>query len=262
MVRYQPPLPSTGRRRAIYAAGLTFGVLGVVICIVGVNLGLLPPTPTDQYMTLLMLPALFTPWAAMLDNPGETRTRVQRLAEFSFCWLVLSGIAQTFWELPWFFLDMSGPIHGGGPDDHWAWMWWTYGGADTRYISSNPTIAGVEFAAGLAGPFELLAAYWFKTGKRVAANWLALGLGVGLTWGTIIFFYAEIHVGLVNVAQGSFGIWAKWFGLNLPWALAPFWFIPGSILELRELYMDEGAQLALASRAEASGSTEVSAAAE
>ena len=69
-------------------------------------------------------------------------------------------------------------------------------------------------------------------------------------------------MGLVNVAQGSFGIWAKWFGLNLPWALAPFWFIPGSILELRELYMDEGAQLALASRAEASGSTEVSAAAE
>ena len=174
------------------------------------------------------------------------RKRVQRFAEFSFGWILLSGIAQTFWELPWFALDLTGLIHDVDATDRWAWLWWVYGGADTRYITSNPTIAGIGFCAGLAGPFALLAAYWFYTGKRIAANWLALCLGVGLTWGTGVFFYAEIHVGFEKVAQGWFGFWAKWFGLNLPWALAPLFFIPASIWELRELYEAEGAKKAIA----------------
>ena len=246
MLEYVPPAPATGRRKRIYQAGILAGLVLIFVTWTLVMLEVLPPTPTDVYVTCIVLVALFTPWAAFWDNPGERRTRVQRFAEFAFAWLLLSGIAQTFWELPWFLLDVSGLIHDVGPDDHWAWPWWTYGGADTRYITSNPTIAGVEFCAGLAGPFELLACYWFYTGRRVAANWLALGLGIGLTWGTGIFFYSEIHLGYVNIAQGSFGFWAKWFGLNLPWGLAPFFFIPASIWELRELYVAEGRQEALA----------------
>jgi hypothetical protein len=68
---------------------------------------------------------------------------------------------------------------------------------------------------------------------------------MGLTWGTFIFFVAEIHVGCVNIKDGAFGFWVKWFGLNLPWALSPFLFIPASILELRELYEARGAERAL-----------------
>ena len=243
---YEPPRPATGRRKRIYQAGILAGVVLVFVTWSLIMAGVIPPTPTDVYVTCIVLVALFTPWAAFLDNPGEQRTQVQRFAEFAFNWLLLSGIAQTFWELPWFFLDLTGLIHGVTAADHWAWPWWTYGGADTRYIRSNPTIAGVEFCAGFAGPFELLACYWFMTGKRIAANWLALGLGIGLTWGTGIFFYAEIHVGFVNVAQGAFGFWGKWFGLNLPWALAPLFFIPASIWELRELYEAQGAKKAIA----------------
>ncbi len=246
MEAYVPPGPATGRRKLIYRTGILFGVVLIFVTWVLVLAGVLPPTPTDDVVSAIVVVALFTPFAALLDNPGEQRTWVQRLAEFSFCWLLLSGIAQTAWELPWFFMDLTGVIHGIGPEDEWLWPWWCYGNADTRYLTSNPTIAGIEFCAGFAGPFELLGCYWFARGKRIEANWLALLLGVGLTWGTLVFFVAEIHVGFVNVKDGAFGFWMKWFGLNLPWALSPFLFIPGSILELRELYEARGAARALA----------------
>jgi hypothetical protein len=249
MNEYAPPVPAWGRRKRIYQFGVAGGAVLMAGAWGGVLAGWLSPERTARTMSLFMLAVLFTPFAAMWNNPGEQRTRVQRLAEFAYCWVLLSGVIQTAFELPWFFLDLSGIIHGAGPDNHWLWLWWAYAGADTRYITSNPTIAGIELCAGFAGPLELLACYWFKRGRRIQANWLALLLGVGLTWGTIIFFAAEIHVGCVNVKQGAFGLWVKWFGLNLPWMLAPFLFIPGSILDLQALYEQRGAVQALRPRA-------------
>ena len=140
-----------------------------------------------------------------------------------------------------FFMDLTGVVHHIGPEDRWLWPWWCYGNADTRYLTSNATIAGVEFCAGFAGPFELLGCWLFMRGRRIAANWWALLLGVGLTWGTFIFFVSEIHLGFVNIRDGAFGFWVKWFGLNLPWALSPLFFIPASIVELRVLYEARGA---------------------
>jgi hypothetical protein len=242
---YTPPAPATGRRKLIYVLGILCGVVMIFVTWTLVLAGVLPATPTDDVVSAIMLFALFTPFAAFWDNPGESRASLQRLAEFSFGWLLLSGIAQTFWELPWFFMDLTGVVQHIGPDDRWLWPWWAYGNADTRYLTSNPAIAGIEFCAGFAGPFELLGCYYFVRGKRVAANWLALLLGVGLTWGTLVFFVAEIHVGFVNVKDGAFGFWVKWLGLNLPWAISPFFFIPASILELRELYVERGKELAL-----------------
>ena len=245
-VPYVPPAPATGRRKFIYNVGIALGVVLVAFAWLLVGLGVIPATPTDDILAVVVLFALFSPWAAFLDNPGETRTRTQRFAEFAFGWLLLSGIAQTFWEIPWFFMDLTGIVQGIGPDDRWLWPWWTYGVADTRYLTSNPAIAGIEFCAGTAGPFELLACWLFYKGRRIEANWLALLLGVGLTWGTLVFFWAEVHVGFVNVKDGAFGFWVKWFGLNLPWMLSPFFFIPASIWELAELYEARGEARALA----------------
>ena len=61
---------------------------------------------------------------------------------------------------------MIGAIHNVTEHDGWAWMWWTYGGADTRYITSDKTIAGVEFMAGFSGPLELLGWYLYFWGKN------------------------------------------------------------------------------------------------
>lgn len=219
---------------------------GVALVWALVLTGVVAPTPTDDYVVAALVLVLFAPAAAFWDDPGERRTMRERLSEFAYVWLFTSGIAQTFWELPWFFLDATGLIHGAGAADRWLWPWWAYGVADTRYLASDPTIAGIEFCAGFVGPLELYACWLFAKGRREAANWWALLLGVGLSWGAMIFFVAEVHVGFANIAGGSYGFWVKWIGLNLPWTLAPLAFIPASILELRALYIERGMRRAFA----------------
>jgi hypothetical protein len=235
---YTAPAPAWGRRKLLYRIGIFLGLVLVAGAWLGVLTGGITPERAATAMTWIVLVALFTPFAALWNNPGEQRTRLHRFAEFAYCWVLLSGVTQTAFELPWFFMDLFGTIRGAGPQDHWLWPWWVYGAADTRYLTSNPTIAGIEFCAGFAGPLELVACYLLKRGRRIAGNWLALLLGVGLTWGTLVFFVAEIHVGCVDVEQGAFGLWVKWFGLNLPWMLAPCLFIPASIWDLQALYED------------------------
>jgi hypothetical protein len=233
---YVPATPAVGRRKRIYQAGVFMGAGVVSIAWIFVILRVLPPTPTDRFATMAMLFSLFTPFAALWDDPGERRTRAQRLAEFSSCWFLLAGFAQTAWDLPWVLMDLAGTVRHIGPDDRWLWPWWAYGNADTRYLISDPTVVSVELCAGLAGPLLLLAGYLSRRGRRIEASWLALILGVGLAWGEIIWFLSEIHVGFVHVKGGAFGFWAKWFGMNLPWLLAPALYVPSSIAEIRELY--------------------------
>lgn len=231
---------SRGRRRALYVFAFIVAVPGVVFLWTLILIGIIPPTPSDDVMSLVMLPILFVPFAAFWDNPGEHRTQLERLAEFSYVWLFLSGVTQTTWELPWFVFDQLGWVHNITAADHWLWPWWVYGVADTRYITSNPTIAGLEFCAGFAGPFELYACWLFKKGRRVEANWWALLIGWGLTWATVVFFVAEWHVGWMNIQDGDFGFWVKFVGLNLPWIAAPLGTIPASIKELAYLYEQRG----------------------
>ncbi len=238
MKPYAPPLPAKGRRKLIYRLGAGLG-LGLMLCAwAAVIAGLVSAETAGQVMSVVVLVALFTPFAALWDNPGEQRTRQQRFVEFAFAWVLLSGVTQSAFDLPWFLLDLTGAVRGAGAESHWVWPWWVYGAADTRYLTSSPTIAGIELCAGIGGLLELLACYWFKSGRRIAANWLSLLVGVGLAWGTVIFFVAEVHVGFADVRQGAFGFWVKWFGLNLPWMVAPLVFIPGSIWDLGALYED------------------------
>lgn len=241
---------STGfrRRKLIYRLALFGGVPSVAFCWVLVMLGVLPPTPTDDVIVGVILPVLFVPFVAFWDDPGETRTRRQRFYEFGFSWLFMSAIAQTFWELPWFFLDLTGLIHGAGPEDTLFWPWWSYAVADTRYLTSNPSIAAIEFCAGFAGPFELYACWLLHKGKRLQGNWWALLIGFGLSWGAVIFFVAEIHVGFENIGDGAWGFWGKWVGLNLPWTLSPLGFIPASVMELQEIYEKRGVEKYLAAK--------------
>ena len=235
---YVPPAPATGRRKLLYRLGAGAGLGLMTLVWAAVIAGLVSPYRAGDIMSVIVLVALFTPFAALLDNPGERRTRQQRFVEFCYAWVLLSGVTQTVFDGPWFLLDLFGVVRGAGAESPWVWPWWVYGVADTRYLTSSPTIAGIELCAGIGGVLELVACVWFKRGRRIAANWLSLLVGLGLAWGTVIFFVAEMHVGFADVHGGAFGFWVKWFGLNLPWMVAPLVFIPGSIWDLAALYED------------------------
>ena len=173
---------ATGIRLRIYQLSLLLTLAFAGGAFLLVALGVIPGTPVDIYSSWVILIVLFVPFMALMDGRGVKRTRLEKWSEFGFVWLLVSGIAQTFWELPWFFLDLTGIVHHITAADGYLWAWWVYGGADTRYITSNPTIAGLEFMAGFSGPFELYAWYLYKTGKtmraKVAACWMALIIGV------------------------------------------------------------------------------------
>ena len=239
-----------GRRKFVYAlcAVLVAGSGLSIVSLVG--LGVIPATPVDVYFSWFIFFVLWLPFIALVDNPGETRTRVEAWAEFGFVWLLVSGIAQTCWELPWFFLDLTGLVHHINEADGWLWTWWSYGGADTRYITSNPTIAGLEFCAGFSGPVEIYAWWRYVNAKntqdKIVASWIALIIGVGLTYLTGTFFVAEWRVGWSNIQQGVTGFWLKFVGLNLPWLVAPVFAIPAAIWELSHRYRIEGYEAALA----------------
>jgi len=240
--------PATGMRKRTYQLSLLLTLAFAGGAYLFVALGVIPGTPIDIYSSWVILGVLFVPFVALMDGPNRKRTRLEKWSEFGFVWLLVSGIAQTFWELPWFFLDLTGLVHDITADDGYLWAWWVYGGADTRYLTSNPTIAGLEFMAGFSGPFELAAWYLYKYGKtmkdKVNACWMALIIGVGLTYMTGVFFIAEWHVGWVNIQQGGMGFWLKFVGLNVPWIVAPFIAIPAAIYELAHLYRVEGYEAA------------------
>jgi hypothetical protein len=237
-----------GLRKKAYVAALLAAAVGGASCALLVGFGAIAPTPIDVYLSWVMLFILFVPFMAFYDNPGEQRTRVEKWSEFGFCWLLVSGIAQTFWELPWFFLDFFGVVHGATAEDKWLWVWWVYGGADTRYLTSSPTIAGLEFMAGFSGPFELYA-WWLYTHSRtirqkLTASWMALIIGVGLTYQTGVFFIAEWHIGWASIQQGATGFWLKFVGLNVPWIIAPVIALPAAIYEIAHWYRVEGYEAA------------------
>lgn len=240
--------PANGLRRTIYGLSLALVLAVTGGAFVLVALGVIPGTPVDVYASWITLAILFVPFMALYDGAGQRRSRLEKWSEFGFVWLLVSGLAQTFWELPWFFLDLTGLVHNLTVDDRYLWAWWVYGGADTRYLTSNPTIAGLEFMAGFSGPFELWAWYLYRHGRtlraKLTACWAALIIGVGLTYMTGVFFVAEAHVGWVNIQQGATGFWLKFVGLNLPWIIAPAIAIPAAIIELAHLYRLEGYETA------------------
>jgi hypothetical protein len=240
---------AAGLRKRVYQLALLLTLLFAGGAYVLVALDVIPGTPIDVYSSWIILAVLFVPFMALVDSPGESRTRVEKWSEFGFVWLLVSGIAQTFWELPWFFLDLTGVVHHIDVNDRFLWVWWVYGGADTRYITSNPTIAGLEFMAGFSGPFELYAWYLYTHSKNIkqtiAACWMAFIIGVGLTYMTGVFFVAEWHVGWANIQQGAMGFWLKFVGLNVPWIVAPFIGLPAAMYELAHWYRVEGYEQAM-----------------
>jgi hypothetical protein len=114
MNAYAAPAPAWGRRKLLYSIGIFLGLVLLASAWLGVLAGWFAPERAASTMTWIVLVALFTPFAALWNNPGEQRTRLHRFAEFAYCWVLLSGLTQTAFELPWFFMDLAGTIHNAG----------------------------------------------------------------------------------------------------------------------------------------------------
>ena len=190
-----------------------------------VGLSIAPPTPTDIVMSALITPILFIPLlAAFWDSPGENRTGLEKCAEFSTVFLVVSGVTEVAWELPWVILEKVGVMNGAGPSDHAIWTWWSFGAADRRYITGSPVAFGVEFTAVICG-IAMLVAFWLtrkaKTpNERLRGTWIAFAAVIGLAAVTVVYMVAEWHENWSDVYGGAWGVYLKFWAMGTPWLIA------------------------------------------
>ena len=210
------------RRAAYIASGImipgAFTVAWVLIA-----LGVVSPMPADKYVSVSLFIGYWAALFAFVDNPGERRAAAAKWREFIVVWLITSGCAQVLWELPAVYMKIPFLYTLGAElqADEWVFFpWWLYSVADTRYMRPHEAQLAHEAMLSHTGFFELLAAYWLLKGRRCKT---ALGIAVLANWGafygnTSVIYLGEILVDYRNIEDGAWGLWLKWFGLNLQWS--------------------------------------------
>ena len=241
--------PVTGRRRKIFVFGAIWASLTVVVYLL-IGFGALPVQPTSDFVALcIILPTLFLPFLTLLDNPGENRNRLEKGAALVFMFFSMSVVIECTWEISWVVMNFVGTIHNATASDHWLWLWWMYGRADTRYLTNDAATMAIEICAAGSGPVGLLGCYLLETGRRIPGNWIAILYVWAMTFANLIFIAHAWYHGFEDIKGGWFGFWIVFIAWNVPWLIAPpFFVIPAAARELRYLY-----QLELAREIEVAG---------
>ena len=186
--------------------------------------GVIEPTPADKYVSISLFIGYWAALFAFVDNPGERRSWSAKWHEFLIVWLLTSGGAQLGWELPAVYMKVSYLYQLGAelqPDQLIFWPWWLYSVADTRYMRPHEAQLAHEAMLAHSGFLEILAAYLLSKGKYYKS---AVGIAILTNWGafygnTSVIYLGEILVNYRNLADGAWGFWLKWVGLNLQWSV-------------------------------------------
>ncbi len=239
MRRWEP------RRLKVYFWCSVFGLLlsGVPVILVGT--GVWPMEPTG----LIFGPALTVPLyvamaAAWWDAPGEQRTTLEKSNEFLLVWIPITASSQIFWELVWLVGDLFGYMDL-TEENRWGWMWWFFGAADTRYLTSDPGLFAVETFVVIGG--IVLLVQWLRLlaagddiSKRINALWwCCLALANNLTaFG--IYYVSEARASFEHLGQGFWGFVLKFVFMNSPWLVGPAICLPFIVKQLAYLYRISG----------------------
>ena len=187
-------------------------------------LGIWPPHPTDIYVSISLFIGYWAALFAFIDNAGEKRSWAAKWHEFLFVWLITSGCAEVFWELPAVYLKVD-YLYQVGPelakDQLHFWPWWLYSVADTRYMRPHEAQLAHEALLSHSGFLQLFAAWCLHKGRYYKT---ALGIAALANWGafygnTSVIYLGEILVDYRNIEQGGWGFWLKWVGLNMQWSV-------------------------------------------
>lgn len=210
-----------------YAAYTASGLMipGAIVCAWAlIALGIIAPMPADKYVSVSLFIGYWAALFAFVDNPGEHRTTTRKWHEFMVVWLITSGCAEVFWELPAVYLKVPYLYHLGSdlrPDQWFFWPWWLYSVADTRYMRPHEAQLAHEALLSHFGFLELLAAWLMSRGRYYKT---ALSMAILANWGafygnTSVIYLGEILVKFRHIEDGQLGLWLKWFGLNLQWSV-------------------------------------------
>lgn len=187
------------------AAGAIDPFLASYIMVVGVCVG---------FVTLLI-----GPWLDV--GAGRDPSRQARLTDMLILWTMASTCAQLGWELP--FSLLSTRLVGVTEHDTWAWLFWAYGIADTRYLIADPfTVVMEGFTSIVGGPLEIVTIVLMTRGRLREAALLGLAIAATQWYGTVLYFGIEAFAGFQHVNFAVFWDWGlKFLFLNALWLVMP-----------------------------------------
>jgi hypothetical protein len=238
--------PWAPHRRRTYLALTAFTGIAFVGVVVGVGLGLLPPSFTVDVVANLLfgVPVILLPLVYFWTRRGEHRPRLERAAELTMIYLPYTAGSQLGYEL--IFL-IGHPFNLWTPttDPGWKWLWWQWGLADTRYNSGNNWIFGLELV-GVATGITLFV-LWTRllrrdlpAESRIRCLWLAFAGCAILISSTGVYFLSEVRAGFGDVGQGAFGFWFKFVAENVTFAVLPFFVLYAIYLQVDYLTRQAG----------------------
>lgn len=203
---------------------LTFACIGLLTPVIGlvlVALGITQPLVTSNVVAAAilfgMLGAIAVPFLPLSDRG---RTRREQVLDLLVIWTWASALAQFGWEMP--FVLLSQKLKSITADDHWYFLFWSYGVADQRYLIADPfTVCMEAVTSMIGGPLEIYVLYLFKRGRLRTAVFWAVIISATQLYGTVLFFGIEALEGFRHVGQGLANIWIKFVGLNGVWAVMP-----------------------------------------
>mmetsp|Transcript_14417 Transcript_14417/g.40943 ORF Transcript_14417/g.40943 Transcript_14417/m.40943 type:complete len:323 (-) Transcript_14417:119-1087(-) len=247
--------PARGVRGVLYAL---FGLVFVVWATAGygsVVAGWVDPLRASNWCAASVFVALWMPLIAFITNRGEKRSWVMTLEEFVCVWLLLSGCAQVFWELPYvivkrqlFDLDYTTLSES----QRWWWFFWMYPSGDTRYMRPDPATHATETFLAFSGFLELFAAYKLlrvdpHPRRRDLLYKACMIIAILTHWGffwanTAVVYLSEIYAHFDHVENGWQGMWLKWGALNLQWSVLSPMCVGFALYLLVEKSREEGRQ--------------------
>lgn len=239
--------PWAPHRRRIYVGTAAFVGAAFVLVVIGVGVGILPPTFTVDVVANLLfgVPVILLPLVLLWSAPGEKRTRQEKASELTLFYLPYTAGSQIGYKL--IFL-IGHPFNLWTPTDDpgWKWLWWQYGLADSRYTNDNNWIFGLESIGVLTG--VVLFVVWTRLIKtdlpvesRIRCLWLAFAGVAMLVSSTGVYYMTEVRSGFDHIGQGAFGFWFKFIGENVPYMVLPFLVLGAIYVQIDHLTRRAGA---------------------
>ena len=196
---------------------LAQGMIGYL----GVLLGLLPQTPTDDIAFFLVALAYNGCFFAFLDAKGENRSKEEKFQNYINWWIITAVSAAVFWELPWYYLEdnilrRNIPLNVFHDGLEWLWIFWGYGIADNRFLNGNGTVLAIECMSIHSALVLLVTYFLMKKGNIWGYRLAALGT-MGVAYITVIYVISEWYTGWPYISDRRYDFWVKFMLTQTPY---------------------------------------------
>ncbi|KAI3647420.1 hypothetical protein MP228_007641 [Amoeboaphelidium protococcarum] len=150
---------------------------------------------------------------------GYSKYRICQCDRLAIVWFALCGCIHTFFEGHFVMKGWNNQL----PSDMslFGQAWKEYAKADSRYMTSDPTVLFIEMiTAALEGPASLFLVYSYMY-QTPARYLLQLLVSVGQLYGCVVYYVSSWYHNFPEVNPHPQYFWGYFVLCNLPWIIVP-----------------------------------------